>query len=70
MLQKQISTGKGGAYFIFSKDRKYILKTLFKYEKNHLEHILHDYYQVLFRNLQFMWYQYQWNSVASVILFE
>jgi hypothetical protein len=56
MLKKQTSTGKGGAHFIFSKNRKYILKTLFKYEKKHLEYILHDYYQVLFitKNLHFV----------------
>ncbi|AAS54395.1 AGL096Wp [Eremothecium gossypii ATCC 10895] len=45
ILSELNSPGKSGSFFYFSRDYKYIIKTIHHSEHKHLRHVLHDYYE-------------------------
>lgn len=44
IIEELVSTGKSGSMFYYTRDGKYILKTISKTEYNFLKKILHNYY--------------------------
>jgi len=50
ILSELGSPGKSGSFFYFSRDYKYIIKTIHHGEHRFLRHILHDYYKHIEEN--------------------
>jgi len=49
-LREQVSAGKSGSLFFFTKDQKYMMKTIPKHEFDKLRHTLQNYLEYLMEN--------------------